>query len=256
MEKVILIYLNIDYLDKNNENKEKIESNLGKIDTNTDNISSNLGKIDTNTNDISSNLGKINDNDDDIDEIKSNLNNIKNHLSDFKINYSIQNLFIYNIDVERNYTLNKDNPSFSIFSYNLEDNFKSNSILEINCKLLYDYTDYNNIGTLMHVFKLYDENNTLLYEYKNLKTNAGDNLKDDLNNFDTLYVKLNDNYSVIKIESVLSILDNITKSVSCKLYNSLKYNCLCIRHYRKINALSVNNNLTDLENYISLNLTK
>ena len=102
-------------------------------------------------------------------EIKSNLNNIKNDLSDFKINYSIQNLFIYNIDVEQNYTLDKDNPEFSIFSYNLKDDFESNSVLEIDCKILYNYTSYNNIGALIHVFKLYDENNKLIYDYKKLK---------------------------------------------------------------------------------------
>ena len=89
--------------------------------------------------------------------------------------------------------MNKDNPEFSIFNYSLEDDFKSNSILEVSCKLLYDYTTYNNIGALMHVFKLYDENNNLLHEYKNLKTNSGDNLKDDLNHIDLFYVKLNDN---------------------------------------------------------------
>ena len=177
-------------------------------------------------------------------------------MSDFKINYSIQNLFIYNIDVENNYTLNKDNPEFSIFSYNLEDDFKSNSILEFNCNLMYVYTTYNNIGVLMHVFKLYDENNTLLHEYKNLKTNAGDNLKNDINQIDLFYVKLDNDYFVIRIELVLSILDNIDKNVSCKLYNSLKSNFLCIKHYKKINTLSVNNNLTDLENDISSNLEK
>ena len=174
--------------------------------------------------------------------MKSNLSNIKNGLSDFKINknisnYLIQNLFIYNIGVENNYTLNKDNPEFSIFIYNLENNFQSNSVLQVNCKLLYDYTTYNNIGTLMHVFKLYDENDTLLHEYKNLKTNAGDNLKDDLNQIDLFYVKLNDNHSIIKIELVLSILDNISESVSYKLYNSLKSNPLCVKHYKKINSL-------------------
>ena len=108
----------------------------------------------------------------------------------------------------------------------------------------------------MHVFKLYDENDTLLHEHKNLKTNSGDNLKDDLNQIHLLYVKLNDNYSVIKIELVLSILDNINKSISCKLYNSLKSNYLCVKHYKKTNSLTVNNNLADFENDISSNLTK
>ena len=105
----------------------------------------------------------------------------------------------------------------------------------------------------MHIFKIYDENNNLLHEYKNLKTNSGDNLKDNLSQSDIFYVKLNDNYSIIKIELLLSTLNNITKSVSCKLYNSLRSNFLCIKHYKKINLISVNNNLGDLENTILSN---
>ena len=220
---------------------DKLEG-LSKIYDNSNNISTNSGQISTNTDNISTNSGQI--------------SNIKNDLTDFKINYSIQNLFIYNIDVEKTYTLNKDNPKFSIFTYNLEDNFKSNSILEVNCKILYNYTTYNNIGTLIHVFKLYDENNELIYEYRNLKSNSGDNLSAFLNQNDQLYVKLNDNYSIIKIELILSILDNITKSVSCKLLNTFKSNFLYIKHYKKINTLSMDNNLTDLENDISSNLGK
>ena len=76
----------------------------------------------------------------------------------------------------------------------------------------------------MYIFRLYDENNLLIHEYKNLKTNAGNNLKDDLNHIDLFYVKLNDDYSFIKIELILNILDIITKSVSCELYNSLSSN--------------------------------
>ena len=233
-------------------NTESISTNSEQISTNTESISTNSEQISTNTEFVSNNLENIID----IDKIKLNLNNIKNELSDFKINYSIQNLFIYNIDVEKNYISNKNNPKFSIFSYNLEDNFKSNSILEVNCKILYNYTTYNNIGTLMHVFKLYDKNNELIHEYKNLKSSAGDNLSAFLNQNDLFYVKLNDNYSIIKIELILSILDNITKSVSCKLLNTFKSNFLYIKHYKKINTLSVNNNLTDLENDISSNLGK
>ena len=246
--------------------KKDVSTNTGKIDSNINaiklvnknsqdnraDISTNSGQINTNTEFILTNSENINN----IDKIKSNLNNIKNDLSDFKINYSIQNLFIYNIDVEKNYTLNKDNPEFSIFSYNLEDDFKSNSVLEIDCKILYNYTSYNNIGTLIHIYKLYDENNELIYEYKTLKTNSGDNLSAYLNQNDLFYMKIDKNYSIIKIELILSILDNISKSVTCKLLNTFKSNFLYIKHYKKINTLSVNNNLTDLENDISSNSTK
>ena len=239
-------------LEKIGDHENNISSNSEQISANTESISTNSEQINTNTEFISTNSEKINN----IDEIKLNLNNIKNDLSDFKINYSIQNLFIYNIDIEKNYTLNKENPEFSIFSYNLEDNFKSNSMLQINCKILYNYTTYNNIGTLIHIFKLYDKNNELIHEHKNLKSNSGDNLSAFLNQNDLFYVELNNNYSIIKIELILSILDNITKSVSCKLLNTFKSNFLYIKHYKKINTLSVNNNLTDLENDISSNLGK
>ena len=147
--------------------------------------------------------------------------------------YSIQKFFIYDIDVENDYTLNKDNSKFVIFTYTLEDDFKGDSVLEINCKLLYDYTSYNNIGSLMHVFRLYDENNVLIHEYKNLKCNSGDNVSDLLNHADLFYVKLNNDFDIIKIELILSILDAVTKSVSCKLYNSLSSNFLCIKNITK-----------------------
>ena len=74
-------YLNIDYLDKNNENKEKISSNLGKIDTNTDNISSNLIHMNTNEDNIAYNLSEIN-------YIKNN--NTKSYLK------NIYNILFYN----------------------------------------------------------------------------------------------------------------------------------------------------------------
>ena len=228
-------------------------SDLSKIGNNENNISSNLSKIGNNENNISSNLSKIGNNENNIDEIKSDLSNI-----DFNSNnkYSIENFFIYNIEIENNYTLSKDKPNFSIFKYTLKDDFKKDAILEVDCKLLYDYSTYNNIGALMHIFKLYDENNNLLHEYKNLKSNGGDSNKDDLTQIDLFYVKLNNNYSTIKIELVLSILDNITKSVTCKLYDSLKSNFLCIKHYNKINSISIYNNLGDLENTILSNSSK
>ena len=89
------------------------------------------------------------------------------------------------------------------------DDFKKDSILEVNCRLLYDYTGYNNIGKLIHNYKLYDSENILFREYKSLKTNAGDNLKDDLHQLDVFYVKLNKDYDRIKIELILSLKEGV-----------------------------------------------
>ena len=232
---------------KINENK----NNISGIKNDLSEINNFSDKINDNETNISNNLTKINDNDNNINEIRSNLSNIKNYLSDFKINYSIQNLFLFDINIEQNYTLNKDNPEFNIFSYNLEDDFKSNVILEFNCKILYNYNSYNSIGHLTHIYKLYDENNTLIYEYKFLKANAGDNLSAYLNQNDLFYVKLNNNYTIIKIKLFLSIIDK-NKTVTCKLLNTFKSNFLVVKHYKKINTLSVNNNLTNLKNVYNI----
>ena len=48
-----------------------------------------------------------------------------------------------------------------------------------------------------------------------------------------LYVKLDDDYGVIKIELILSIIDNMTNIVDCKLYNTNNSNSLCIKQIKK-----------------------
>ena len=225
-----------------------------KINDNETNISDNLSKINDNTNDIASNLTKIGNNKNNIDEINKNLSNI-----DFNSGnkYSIENFFIYNIEIEKNYNLNKDKRNFSIFKYTLEDDFKKDSILEIDCRLLYRYTNYNNIGLLQHIFKLYDSANAMFYDYKSLKTNAGDNRLNDIKQNDVFYVKLNDDYKIIKIELILSLIDSVNNAtVDCKIYNDFSSSFLSIKYYKKINLISVNNNLGDIENDISSNLTK
>ena len=76
-----------------------------------------------------------------------------------------------------------------------------------------------------------------------------------LNKNDLFYFKLNENYENIKIELILSLINdaNDTTEVICKLYNSYKSNFLNIKYYKKINLISVNNNLDDVENNISSN---
>ena len=58
----------------------------------------------------------------------------------------------------------------------------------------------------------------MFYDYKSLKSNAGDNKSDDLKQNDLFYVKLDDDYNVIKIELILSLIDNVTNTVDCKIY--------------------------------------
>ena len=198
-------------------------------------------------------MGTINNNKSNVDEIKSNLSNI-----DFNSNnkYSIEKFFIYNIEIENSYKIDKDKPDFSISKYTLEDDSKKDSILEIDCRLLYQYKNYNNIGFLQHIFKLYDGTDIMFYDYKSLKTNASDNRRNDVNQNDLFYVKLDDNYDIIKIELILSLIDNVTNTVDCKIYNAYNSNFLSVKYHKKINLISVNNVSADLENIILSNSSK
>ena len=69
-------------------------------------------------------------------------------------------------------------------------------------------------------------------------------------------MKLDDDYKNIKIELILSLIDNVNNTVDCKIYNTYNSNFLCIKYYKKINLVSVNNNLGDLENTILSNSSK
>ena len=108
---------------------------------------------------------------------------------------------------------------------------------------------------LQHIFKLYDSIDTIFYDYK-LKTNAGDNRRNDVKQNDLFYVKLNDDYEIIKIELILSLIDDVNNTVDCKIYNTYNSNFLSIKYYKKMNLISVNNNVGDLENTILSNSSK
>ena len=86
---------------------------------------------------------------------------------------------------------------------------------------------------LQHISKLYDSADTMFYDYISLKTNAGDNRQNDVNQNDLLYVKLDDDYDIIKIELILSLIDDVNNTVDCKIYNAYDSNFLCIKHYKK-----------------------
>ena len=95
----------------------------------------------------------------------------------------------------------------------------------------------------------------MFYDYKSLKTNAGDNRRNDVKQNDVFYVKLNDDYKIIKIELILSLIDDVNNTVDCKIYNTYNSNFLCVKYYKKINLISVNSNL-DFENTIYSNSSK
>ena len=224
---------------KLSENNKKIDDLIGVDKNIKKDISTNSNQISTNTSSISSNLGKIND--------------IENDLVDFTMHYSIENIFIYNIGIEKEFILNRTNLEHNVFSYNIEDDFKVDSYLEVNTNILYDYTTYSSIGRLTHIFRVYDEKNTLLDEVKLAKTNAGDNLYENLNEKNTFYIKINHNYSIINIKLFIGFLHKTSSDIKVKIINPLKSNYLCIKNYKKIKKLSIDNDLGDLESDILSN---
>ena len=64
----------------------------------------------------------------------------------------------------------------------------------------------------------------MFYDYKSLKTNSRDNLRNDIKQNDVFYMKLNDDYKIIKIELILSLIDDVNNTVDCKIHNTYNSN--------------------------------
>ena len=141
-------YINIDYVDRNNDNNEK-------VDTNTESISTNLGKINTNKNDISTNLIKINSNEDDILYNLNEINYIKNNNFKSYIK-NIYNVLFYDKKTQINFK--------EIFYEKIFDvNSKQNDFLEMSFKISLQYESISERSYVKTIYQLLDENDNSLY---------------------------------------------------------------------------------------------
>ena len=123
-------YINIDYLDRNNDEQ---------VDTNKNNISSNLGKINTNVTDISSNLGRI--------------NNIVNNL----MLKNVYNILFYN----NNEQISFKDEIFYEKVFNVDAAI--NDFIEIKFKIALEYRNINDRNYVKNIYEILDENNNRLY---------------------------------------------------------------------------------------------
>ena len=138
-------YININYVDKNNEDIEK----------NKNNISTNLEKIDENKNDISTNLIKINSNEDDILYNLSEINHIKNNNSTQYLK-NIYNILFYNKKTQIDFR--------NIFYEKVFDvNASINDFIEIVFKFELEYQDNDDRNYVKSIYEIFDENNNRLY---------------------------------------------------------------------------------------------
>ena len=127
-------YINIDYLDRNNEGNNE--------------------QVDTNTRDISTNLNKINSNEDDILTNLNNINNLKNNKSYLKNVYNI--LFYYN-----NEQISFKDEIFYEKEFNV--NASINDFIEINFKIGLEYRNINDRSYVKNTYEILDKNNNRLY---------------------------------------------------------------------------------------------
>ena len=124
-------YINIDYVDRNNEER-----------------------INTNKNDISTNLIKINSNEDDILSNLSEINYLKNNKSYIK---NIYNILFYDSKTQINFK--KD----VFYEKILDINAGINDFIEIKFKINLEYRDTDDRHYVKSIYEIFDENNNRLY---------------------------------------------------------------------------------------------
>ena len=126
-------YINIDYLDRNNEER-----------------------INTNKNDISTNLININANEDNIAYNLNEMNYLKNNKSTQYLK-NIYNILIYDSKIQIDFR--KDIFYEKIFDVNANQN----DLVEISFKIQLDYRDTDDRHYVKTIYEILDENNNSLY---------------------------------------------------------------------------------------------
>ena len=127
-------------------------------------------------NPLRSALRKIYATNSNITNINSDIGNIEKNI--IKLNYAIENIWFFNIDIVNTYTI--ESSKVTLFEYIIEGIFITNSVLEISCNILYKYANYNDVGLLKHIYSLLDDNDNVIHDHNIIHTNSGDNLKNYL----------------------------------------------------------------------------
>ena len=126
-------YINIDYVDRNNDEK---------VDTNTESISTNLSKINTNVADISSNSSEI--------------NYLKNNKSTQYLK-NVYNILFYNNNEQISF---KDQVFYEkIFNVDAA----INDFIEMSFKIELEYRNISERNYVKNIYEILDENNNRLY---------------------------------------------------------------------------------------------
>ena len=187
-------YINIDYLDRNND---------GKVDTNARDISTNLSKINTNVTDISSNLIKINSNEDDILYNLNEINFIKNNKSTQYLK-NVYNILFYN----NNEQISFKDEIFYEKIFNVDAAI--NDFIEMSFKIELEYRNINDRNYVKNIYEILDENNNRLY----IKTISNNDYSYYSNK---IFIDENILYNFTKNVKKIKILIKFNKIISSKI---------------------------------------
>ena len=227
----ILLKLNEHDLNIKNNDKD-IKSNYDFSISNKNSLRDVNRKIyATNTNiaNINTDIKNINS---DIKNINSDIETIEE--SNIKHNYTIDDIWFFNIDIINTYTI--ESSKVTLFEYIIEGKFITNSVLEISCNILYKYANYNDVGLLKHIYSLLDANDNVIHVHNIIHTNSGDNLKNDLTmNDDFSILFKNSHTSKLKIRLQLGKVDvSKNKTVGLRILNPYNNNILRVKHIKYI----------------------
>ena len=209
--------------------------NITSIKNNDSDIKNNYDICTANKNsliDVDRKIYAINNN---ITKINSDIEDIeKNNKNTIKLNYSIENIWFYDIDILNDYIITKSKPSVILYTYEIESKFIVNSILEISSNILYKYARYNDVGLLRHTYSLLDANDNLIHVHNIVHTNSGDNFTNHLTMNDSFSILFKNSYTdKLKIELQIAMVDlNRNDSIGFRIMNPYRNNVLCIKHIK------------------------
>ena len=209
------------------------EMSIKDIQDSLDNVKDiNLEQINTNKSEIASNINTVNN-------ISSDLEKINKNLSSTLVNI-LKKVFIYDIELSyKELKFNYINKSYSIFSKEIEFNFKAFNYIEIYSEILFDYINDYNIGSLKTEYIFYDDRNIQIEKFEKYQTNSGKNLNNYLITKDYMLFINESNNTKLKLDIYVSLIEDIDDkfwNITLNIINNYK-NKVYIKYYEnKINS--------------------
>ena len=136
--------------------------------------------------------------------------------------------------------ISKFDLNLEVFSFEIKSDFKGGDFLHMSCHTLFRYNRYTHINIVSNRYVLYNKDEFIQDVYFLHKNTGDDKINYFSSNFNDFYMKLLNNYEILKIKIFVNKNDiYIYAAISFRLFDHNGVNNIIIKHtkYLSLNII-------------------